>query len=260
MPYPAGVQTVTLRLGSSFDSAGTLASVSGYVMPIMGGGADHLVWSATGQTYAKVRTALAWDAAEGVAYATVPHPTQAGWRDQTQASFSGWSYQITAVAVYASSERHSFERTVTPQPGDTVIDVDLLPNGVAATPTVVAEWEAARADALAALNATEVDQITLSGPIALTIPATYPAGQVYRVALTQDATGGHTVTYDGAALSVDTTAGASTLVELWPGGEIAYPAAAAPPPAIITDNGDGTLDLSGALITDHLDGTLTIGA
>ena len=30
---------------------------------------------------------------------------------------------------------------------------------------------------------------------------------------------------------------------------------------IITDNGDGTLDLSGAaLITDHLDGTLTIGA
>ena len=29
---------------------------------------------------------------------------------------------------------------------------------------------------------------------------------------------------------------------------------------IITDNGDGTLDLSGATITDNLDGTLTIGA
>ena len=28
----------------------------------------------------------------------------------------------------------------------------------------------------------------------------------------------------------------------------------------ITDLGDGTLDLSGALITDNLDGTLTIGA
>ena len=30
--------------------------------------------------------------------------------------------------------------------------------------------------------------------------------------------------------------------------------------AAITDNGDGTLDLSGTLVTDNLDGTLTIGA
>ena len=30
--------------------------------------------------------------------------------------------------------------------------------------------------------------------------------------------------------------------------------------AAITDNGDGTLDLSGALVADNLDGTLTIGA
>ena len=29
--------------------------------------------------------------------------------------------------------------------------------------------------------------------------------------------------------------------------------------AAITDNGDGTLDLSGTLVTDNLDGTLTIG-
>ena len=106
MAYPAGVQTVTLRLGSSFDSAGTLASISGHVVPMFGAGADHLVWSATGQTYAKVRTNLAWNDAEKVALATVPHPTQAGWKDQTQASFSGWSYQINAIAVYASGERH----------------------------------------------------------------------------------------------------------------------------------------------------------
>ena len=61
MAYPAGVQTVTLRLGASFDSAGTLASISGHVVPLFGAGADHLVWGATGQTYAKVATALAWD-------------------------------------------------------------------------------------------------------------------------------------------------------------------------------------------------------
>lgn len=153
MAYPPGIQTVTLRLGSTFDSAGTLASIAGTVTPLWGVGADHLVWGATGQTYAKVSTSLMWDDTEKVAYATVPHPTQAGWRDQTQAAFSGWSYRITAVAAYASGERQAFERTVTPGAGDTVIDVDLLPNGAAATPTVTAEWEQARADALAALAA-----------------------------------------------------------------------------------------------------------
>ena len=139
MAYPVGVQTVTLRLGSTFDSAGTLANISGQVTPVLGVGADHLVWAATGQTYAKVQTKLTWDDTEKVAYATVPRPSQDGWKDQTQASFSGWSYKITAMATYASGEGLLFERTVTPQPGDTVIDVDLLPNGVAATPAVLAE-------------------------------------------------------------------------------------------------------------------------
>lgn len=155
MAYPVDIQTVTLRLGSSFDSAGSLARIEGHVVPLFGVGADHLVWGATGQTYAKVATALAWDDAEEVALAVVPHPAQAGWRDQTQAAFAGWSYKITAEATFAGGQRQPFERVITPQPGDTVIDVDLLPNGVVATPTVVAEWEAARADALAALAATE---------------------------------------------------------------------------------------------------------
>ncbi len=229
MAYPAGVQTVTLRLGSSFDSAGTLASISGHVVPMFGAGADHLVWSATGQTYAKVRTNLAWDDTEKVALATVPHPTQAGWKDQTQATFAGWSYQISAIAIYASGERQSFERTYTPQPGDTVVDIDLQPNGAAATPAVVAEWEQARADALAALSATEVEQVTLTDDLAYTLPATVGPNHTHSVVFTQDATGGHTVTYGGASVTVDTTAGASTQIELRPTGAgwaVAYPPAA----------------------------------
>lgn len=262
MSYPAGVQTVTLRLGSSFDSAGTLASITGHVMPMMGAGADHLVWTATGQTYAKVRTALEWDDAEKVAYAVVPHPSQAGWKDQTQASFSGWSYQITAVAAYASGERHSFERTVTPQAGDTVIDVDLLPNGVAATPTVVAEWEAARADALAALAAKEVEQVTLTDDLAYTFPAGASPNRVHSVVFMQDATGGHTVTYGGQPITVDQTAGAVTTVELHPAGAgyvVRYPGkppaarradALATPLRLITDALDAGVSLSMQVIGD----------
>ena len=37
-------------------------------------------------------------------------------------------------------------------------------------------------------------------------------------------------------------------------------ALALPAWAAFTDNGDGTLDLSGSLATDNLNGTLTIGA
>ena len=53
---------------------------------------------------------------------------------------------------------------------------------------------------------------------------------MHRVAFTQDDTGGHTVTYGGSPVTVDTTAGAQTEVELWPNGTatrtVVYPGAA----------------------------------
>ena len=64
----------------------------------------------------------------------------------------------------------------------------------------------------------EVEQITLTGNLALTIPEGHPAGQVYRCAITQDGTGGHTVTYGGAPVAVDLAAGAKTSVTLVPAG------------------------------------------
>ena len=76
-------------------------------------------------------------------------------------------------------------------------------------------------------DTTAVRQITLTGPLALTVPTDFPAGQVYRVTLTQDGTGGHTVTFAGSPLAIDGAANARTLVEFWPlaGGswEVTYP-------------------------------------
>ena len=105
-------------------------------------------------------------------------------------------------------------------------------------------------------DAGDVAQITLTGDLALTIPEGHPAGQVYRCAITQTA-GGHTVTYDSKTVAVDLTAGATTLVEIWPDGAIAYPSAH---PVSVLDNGDGTYSLIGTAITDNFNGTLTIGA
>ena len=75
-------------------------------------------------------------------------------------------------------------------------------------------------------DATEVEQVTLTAPLAYTLPVGTPANTVHRVTFTQDASGGHTVTYGGNAVAVDTAAGASTLVEVWPGGKVTYPGAA----------------------------------
>ena len=98
----------------------------------------------------------------------------------------------------------------------------------------------ATAEQGAKADASDVDQITLTGDLVLTLPVGRPAGQVYRVVFTQDGTGGHTVTYGGQPVTVDTTAGASTLVEVWPGGTLVYPGSSAPAGASSAITADDT--------------------
>ena len=101
------------------------------------------------------------------------------------------------------------------------------PTGAAATP---ADLGAATAAQGAKADASDVDQITLTGDLVFTLPVGHPAGQVYRAAITQDGVGGHTVTYNDLPVTVDMTAGAQTEVELWPNGAatrtVVYPGAA----------------------------------
>ena len=91
-------------------------------------------------------------------------------------------------------------------------------------------WKPALTAALGKVGETlAVEQVTLNANLDYTLPTGTPAGVVHRVVFTQDGTGGHTVTYGGSPVTVGTTAGASTLVELWPNGTAAravvYPAA-----------------------------------
>ena len=119
-------------------------------------------------------------------------------------------------------------------------------------------WKPALTAALSKVGETiAVEQITLTAPLAYTLPTGTPSGVVHSVVFTQNNVGGHTVTYGGNPVNVDLTAGATTLVEIWPDGAIAYPSAS---PVSVLDNGDGTYSLIGTAITDNLNGTLTIGA
>ena len=124
-------------------------------------------------------------------------------------------------------------------------------------------WKPALTAALGKVGETlAVEQVTLNANLDYTLPTGTPAGVVHRVVFTQDGTGGHTVTYGGNQVAVDLAAGASTLVEIWPSGDVVYPGATGGGAglAALLDNGDGTLTLSGSLVADNLDGTLTIGA
>ena len=98
-------------------------------------------------------------------------------------------------------------------------------------PTTPVDIGAATAAQGALADATTVEQVALTAPLAYTLPEGTPASVVHRVVFTQDATGGHTVTYCGEPVAVDLTAGAVTTVELHPVGTgcvVRYPADAIP--------------------------------
>lgn len=95
-------------------------------------------------------------------------------------------------------------------------------------PTTPADIGAATAAQGALADATTVEQVTLNANLDYTLPAGVPANTIHRVVFTQDGTGGHTVTYNDLPVTVDTTAGAVTTVELHPAGAgyvVRYPVA-----------------------------------
>ena len=77
------------------------------------------------------------------------------------------------------------------------------------------DWVAARLDAL--LAASEVEQVTLTGNLAYTLPSTVGPTRTHSVVFTQDGTGGHTVTFGGTDMQVPAS-GASTYVFWRQGG------------------------------------------
>lgn len=112
-------------------------------------------------------------------------------------------------------------------PADAVGTVDLVEVAEGGAPSAGVSSLAARVAALEAQpsgGGYPVQQVTLTGNLAYSLPADAPADQVVSVVFTQT-TGGHTVTYGPDTLAIDTDPGASTLVEIWPGGEVTYPGA-----------------------------------
>lgn len=111
-------------------------------------------------------------------------------------------------------------------------DVGADPAGTAAAAiAALGLGTAAQSDATdfapASSAAYPVQQVTLTGSLAYTLPVDAPADQVISVVFTQDGMGGHAVTYNDLPVTVALAAGASTTVELHPVGAgyvVRYPA------------------------------------
>ena len=130
-------------------------------------------------------------------------------------------------------------------------------------PTTPADIGAATAAQGALADATTVEQVTLNANLDYTLPADTPANTVHRVTFTQDGTGGHTVTYGPDTLAIDTDPGASTLVEIWPSGDVVYPGVTGGGGLTATPDGSGGLTLavtpgSSTTLTEDGSGGLTI--
>ena len=130
-------------------------------------------------------------------------------------------------------------------------------------------WKPALTAALSKVGETiAVEQIALTAPLAYTLPTGTPSGVVHRVVFTQDGTGGHTVTYDGQPLTIDTTAGESTLFEIWPSGDaiVRRGTVSSPPPTLqraeVTPTGTGPrfIDKIGGLLYGVIGATGAIHA
>ena len=134
----------------------------------------------------------------------------------------------------------------TPPAGATVTTM-LVPTNP--TDRYVLKWSAASSSLVwdSSSGGYPVQQVTLTGNLAYTLPSGAPADQVISVVFTQNTTGGNTVTYGGSPVTVDTTAGAQTEVELWPNGAttrtVVYPGAAG-----AGVDAEGVQDVVGAMV------------
>ena len=130
--FPIDVTLIPVKWGSFLTPTGQLPRrVTVQVSPVLGEG-TAVVWAATGDTLTTFR-AVSRDSDE-VEF-TVPAVDQAGWRDNTGAAFSEWSYEAHAIVDFGSGivEYTKFFQV---REAYASLDLALVPDGEPADPSV----------------------------------------------------------------------------------------------------------------------------
>lgn len=122
MPFPVGMQTCVVTFGTALSWQGNAASVSVVVTPT-----HDLVWAATGQPLISFRESVA--AAPGVpGQVVLPVTDQNGFINGAGQTFKNWAYTIDITYSYGG-ETHTARKAIQPVIGQSVIDLDLIPDG-----------------------------------------------------------------------------------------------------------------------------------
>lgn len=130
--FPIDVTLIPVKWGSFLTPTGQLPRrVTVQVSPVLGEGTS-IVWAATGDTLTTFR-AVARDSDE-VEF-TVPAVDQAGWRDNTGAAFSEWSYEARAFVDFGSGVVE-YTKFFQVREAYASLDLALVPDGVPADPSV----------------------------------------------------------------------------------------------------------------------------
>lgn len=127
MTFPTGVTTCILSIGSSLSFFGDSGSMSVVVTPVIGGGAQYIVWGATGDPFIaapKTFTSVVGSPVQ----VTVPHVDQPGFIGPSGDAVTMWAYNISVKAT-VNGKDISWVKNVQPEQDQTAIDVDLTPDG-----------------------------------------------------------------------------------------------------------------------------------
>lgn len=129
MAYPAGMQLVSVTVGSALSWHGEDRQLSVQIRPILGGNAKRLVWGATGQVIVPETATYKAEPGNIVSF-TLPHPAYPGLIDGAGNEVLNWSYHATITAG-----PETWTQAFQPVEGQFIIDLDLVPDGQVTAPT-----------------------------------------------------------------------------------------------------------------------------
>ena len=129
MAFPVDVNLVTVTGGAAYSSFGVDAEVSIEVEPIYGGNLEHLVHKNTGTIMFRNKDTFKGTPGQPGSF-TIADPTQTEtWIDGNGQFFSGWPHTATITIRPKSGKPVAWTKSFNVEPGQTHIDLDLIPNG-----------------------------------------------------------------------------------------------------------------------------------
>lgn len=134
MALPAGITTCVVSAGAPLDFAGVGGTINLTITPILGGNANNITWSATGQPLVAFSMSATADAGTA-AQVVVPHVDQPGFINGSGDAATGWSYRASITFTGANRQKITWTKNFQVLQGQTSIDLDLVPDGSITSPT-----------------------------------------------------------------------------------------------------------------------------